>query len=138
MDKPRVVKEAGIHYLALMENLSQPIILERDGEPVAVLMSLAEYETMIAAGQSLSAVQARRAADKVVLQDLVGCALSSGEPLFSPLPAPHWRVPYRYVDGSLVAIVPVDIQSGHVSFTAQERDALLVQVEQLTEANAPD
>jgi PHD/YefM family antitoxin component YafN of YafNO toxin-antitoxin module len=137
MEKPKLVKEAGPQYRALIDDLTQPIILAQDGEPVAVLMSLGEYETLITAGQMLTAVQARRAADKVVLQDLVGCALSSNEPLFAPLPRPHWRVPYRYVDRILLAIVPVDAQSGLVSFTAAERDALLTQVERPAAANAP-
>jgi hypothetical protein len=137
MDKPKLVKEVSPQYLALIDDLSQPIILEQAGEPVAVLMSLTEYETMITADQPLSAVQARRTADKVVLQELVGSALYSGEPLFAPTPHPHWRVPYRYVDGTLLAIVTVDAQSGRVSFTNDERDALLAQVEQLATANAP-
>lgn len=137
MHRSKLVKEVGPQYLALVDDLTQPIILEQDGEPVAVLMSLSEYETILAARQPVSAVQARRAADKVVLQELVGCALSSGEPLFAPTPPPHWRVPYRYVDGTLLAIVPVDARSGLVSFTGEERDALLAQVEQLAAVNAP-
>lgn len=137
MHRSKLVKEVGPQYLALVDDLTQPIILEQDGEPVAVLMSLREYETILAARQPVSAVQARRAADKVVLQDLVGCALSSGEPLFAPTPQPHWRVPYRYVDGTLLAIVPVDALSGLVSFAGEERDALLAQVEQLAAVNAP-
>jgi PHD/YefM family antitoxin component YafN of YafNO toxin-antitoxin module len=52
----KLYKEAGPQYQALLDNLNQPVILEQEGEQVAVLMSLAEYETMMAAGQSLSAV----------------------------------------------------------------------------------
>lgn len=137
MDKTKLIKEVGSQYRLLIDDLAAPVILEQDGEPVAVLMSLNEYETIIATSQPLSAGQARRAADKVVLQELVGCALSSSEPLFAPTPLPHWRVPYRYIDGTLLAIVPVDAQSGMVSFTAEERDALLAQVSRLAELNAP-
>jgi len=39
--------------------------------------------------QGLSAAEARRAADRAVFGDLVGCALSSGEPLWVSTPEPH-------------------------------------------------
>jgi hypothetical protein len=73
-------------------------------------------------------LEARRAADRAVFGDLVGCALSSGEPIWAATPKPQWRVPYRFFDGTLLAIVEVDAQTGAVSLTDEARSNLLAQV----------
>jgi hypothetical protein len=65
----------------------------------------------------------------VVFGDLVGCALSSDEPVWSPEPQPHWRVPYRLLDGRLLAIIHVDAQTAAVALSDRERDALLDKLE---------
>ena len=115
-------------------NLESPIILERDGQPVAVLMSIQEYEryqALLEKQQIISALEARRAADRVVFGDLVGCALSSGTPIWSPEPEPRWRVPYHLFDGTLLTTVEVDARTQTVLLTDEERLTLLERVERL-------
>jgi hypothetical protein len=125
----------------LTADLKQPIVLEQDGQPMAVLMSIETYEhyqTLLTQQEQISAQGARKAADRVVFGDLVGCALNSGAPLFVSKPKPLWRVPYRSFDGTLLAIVEVDAHTATVLLTAQERTDLLDKVERLvTVSNAP-
>ncbi|MDY6874665.1 MAG: type II toxin-antitoxin system Phd/YefM family antitoxin [Chloroflexota bacterium] len=138
MDNPDQVKEASASYSMPVTDLSHPIILERDGQPVAVLMGIEEYEryqALLEEHQGVSALKARRAADRAVFGDLVGCALSSGDPEWAPAPEPRWRVPYRSFDGTLLAVVEVDARTRAVSLTDEERTALLEQVERLVTAN---
>jgi hypothetical protein len=86
----------------------------------------------------ITARAAQRLADRVVFGDLVGCALSSGEPTWAPKPQPHWRVPYRLFDGTLVRVVDVDAYTAEVYLTPRERDHLLRQLERVvTSSNAP-
>lgn len=121
-------------------DLSQPLVLERDGQPLAVLMSIEAYEryqTLLAQQETLSAAAARRAADRAVFRDLVGCALSSGEPVWAAAPTPQWRVPYRFLDGTLLTIITVDAHTGAVSLTEETRTSLLEQVEQLAASANP-
>ena len=118
--------------LTLLADLSQPVVLERDGQPLAVLMSFEayqQYQAILQQRGQISAREARRAADRVVFGDLVGCALSSGEPLWAPSPQPHWRVPYRTFDGVVLTIVNVDAHTAAVSLTETERTHLLEQLE---------
>ncbi len=134
MDDPKRVRENKASYSASVADLSHPIILERDGQPVAALMSIEEYaryQALLKEHQRISALEARRAADRAVFGDLVGCALSSGEPAWVPAPKPHWRVPYRSFDGTLLVVVEVDARTRAVSLTDEERAALLKQVERL-------
>lgn len=122
-------------YSTFVTDLSRPMILERDGQPVAALISIEEYEhyqTLLKEYHRTSAVEARRAADRAVFGDLVGCALSSGAPEWIPDPEPHWRVPYQSFDGTLVATVDVDAHTWAVSLTSEERAKILEQVERLT------
>ena len=44
MDNPKQVREAEAAYSVSVTDLSHPIILERDGQPVAALISIEEYE----------------------------------------------------------------------------------------------
>jgi PHD/YefM family antitoxin component YafN of YafNO toxin-antitoxin module len=140
MSNVRELKETGIPY-TLTTELDQPLILERDGEAVAVLLSMAEYQALMVRQEYLTAGEAHRAANKAVFRDLVGCALSSGEPIWSPQPHPHWRVPYHFINGPLkngplLKIVGVDAHTGEVSLTESEREALLQAVGKLAEENA--
>ena len=133
-DKPKQAKEARASYATPVTDLSQPIILERNGQPVAVLMSIEEYEryqALMQQQESVSALDARRAADRAVFGDLVGCALSSGDPIWVPSPEPRWRVPYRSFDGTVLVTVEVDARTREVSLTDEERTALLQQIERL-------
>jgi PHD/YefM family antitoxin component YafN of YafNO toxin-antitoxin module len=138
MDQPRRVEETSAAYSTMVTDLSHPVILERDGRPTAVLMSIEEYEhyqALLDEHRRASAREARRVADRTVFGDLVGCALSSGEPVWVPDPEPHWRVPYRSFNGTLLAEVEVDAHTQAVSLTDEERAALLEQVERLAAAN---
>jgi len=127
------VKENAVSYVASVTDLSHPLVLERNGQPVAVLMSIEDYERYQALKkehEQESALEARRAADRAVFGDLVGCALSSGESEWVSTPEPHWRVPYRSFDGKLLVSVDVDADTLAVSLTDEERKALLEKVEQ--------
>jgi len=84
--------------------------------------------------QWLSAGEARRAADRAVFGDLVGCALSSGDPLWLPTPEPHWSIPYRSFDGTVLIVVDVDARTGAVALTDEERVALMDRIERLVTA----
>lgn len=134
MEHDKLIKEAQAVYATSIENLDDPIFLERDGQPVAVLMSMKEYtrfQTIADAKTQLSAIAARRAADKALLRDFVGTALTSNAPLFVDAPSACWRVPYRFLDGTLVAIIEVDAYTGKVDLTVSDRDEILTQVEKL-------
>lgn len=82
--------------------------------------------------EQLSAFEARHVADQAVFGDLVDCALRSETPLLVSQPTPHWRVPYRFSDGKLLAIVAVDAYTGRVFLTNEKRTTLLEQAEHLT------
>jgi hypothetical protein len=118
----------------LLADLSQPVVLEREGQPIAVLLSFEayqQYQAFLQQRGQISAQEASRAADRAVFGDLVGCALSSGEPVWAPSPQPHWRIPYRTFDGVVLTIVSVDAYTAAVWLTETERAHLLEQVEQL-------
>jgi len=132
MDEAKKKQKATLWPVTLTADLRQPIILERGGKPVAVLMSFEDYEhyqVLLAQREHISALEARRAADRAVFGDLVGCALSSEEPVWAPAPTSHWRIPYRFFDGALLTIVEVDAYTGAVSLTEEERNNLLEQIE---------
>jgi prevent-host-death family protein len=134
MDDPKQAKEAGVAYSASVADLNQPVIVQRGGQPVAALISIEEYEryqALLREHQEISASGARRVADHAVFRDLVGCALSSGEPTWVPAPEPHWCVPYRSFDGTLLAVVEVNARTQAVSLTFEERATLLEQIERL-------
>jgi PHD/YefM family antitoxin component YafN of YafNO toxin-antitoxin module len=122
-------------------SLEHPVILEQDGKQIAVLISPAEYnqwQATLQMQEQLTAAAARRAADKALFQDLAGCALSSGEPVYVPTPPPRWRVPYRFLpDGGLAAIIEVDARSGTAALTETERRRILSQLEEHTRRNVP-
>jgi hypothetical protein len=86
--------------------------------------------------QWLSAAEARRAADRAVFGDLVGCALSSGRPLWVSAPEPHWSIPYRSFDGTALLVVNVDPRTGAVMLTDEERAALMDKIEDLVKPSA--
>jgi hypothetical protein len=99
---------------------------------MAVLMSIEEYEhyqSLLEQHQKASALEARRAADRVVFGNLVGCALSSGDAMWISGPEPRWRVPYRLFGGTLLAEVEVNARTQPVMLTEDERTDLLKRVE---------
>lgn len=90
-------------------------------------MALAELKH---ATTIISAHTAQKLADKALLGDLVGCALSSQEPLFTPSPTPYWYIPYHYLGEELMTMIRVDANTGVVSLTNEERQAILENVEE--------
>ena len=111
--------------------IGQPVVLEQNGSPVAVLISVSDferYQKLRSTQAPISASEAQRAANRRVFGDLVGCALSCGEPVWIPGPEPHWRVPYRFFDGTLAQVVVVDANTGAVHLTDEDRNALLAKV----------
>ena len=134
MAESKQIKEPGATYSAPIADLSHPVILQRDGKPVAAIISIEEYERYRAAlrePRELSATEARRTADRAMFRDLVGCAISSSEPEWLTSPEPHWRVPYRTFDGQLLTTIDVHARTGQVLLTEEQRAALLDQVERL-------
>lgn len=124
----------------LVDKLGEPVVLEQDGQPKAVLMSIEDYrqyQALLSQREFISLREARRAANRAVFGELVGCPLSCGEPLLVPQPSPHWQIPYRLFDGTLMITVEVDAHSGTVSLTEQERADLLERVRQAVIANGP-
>ena len=121
------------HINGISVALDQPVVLEQDGNSVAVLISVADYQRFqkLRSTQSpISASQARRAANRRVFGDLVGCALFCGEPVWIPQPNPRWHVPYRFFDGTLAQVVKVDGYTATVALTDEERESLLRKVRQ--------
>ncbi len=126
MDTKSMPVEVGISV-----QIGQPVVLEQNGNPVAVLISVSDferYQQLRFIQTPISASQARRAANRRVFGDLVGCALSCDEPVWVPNPEPRWRIPYRLFDGTLVQVVEVDGYTGQVSLTDERRVELLGKV----------
>ncbi len=124
-------KSMPVEVNGISVQIDQPVVLEQNGNPVAVLISVLEferYQRLRSAQTHISASQARRAANRRVFGDLVGCALSCGEPVWTPSPQPHWRIPYRLFDGTLVQVVQVDGHTEAVFLTDEEREELLQKV----------
>lgn len=126
------LREIGIPY-ETVGDLSHPVVVQQDGHPIGVLISLENYEQyqqFIKAKEPISAREAMRAANSIVFGDLVGCPLSCGDPIWVPKPEPRWRIPYRLFNGTLMRFVEVDAFSRQVFLSTQERDALLNNVKQ--------
>jgi len=126
------LREIGIPFEKLGD-LSRPVVLQQDGHPIGVLISIENYEQyqrLTEAKQPISAREAMRAANRIVFGDLVGCPLSCGDPILAPKPEPRWRIPYRLFDGTLMRLVEVDAFSSEVFLSTRERDALLKKVQQ--------
>lgn len=131
MNQEKPIKEPSVSYQVAHANLEQPVIVEEEGKPVAVLLSMAEYEQYQMLRQTqhfLSATAARRAADRALFQDLVGLAVHSEEPIWSPPPHAQWRVPYRIINGPLLTLIAVDARTGEVALTEEQRSQFLTQV----------
>ena len=124
----------------LVKGLTDPIVLEQQGQPIAVLISLADYEiyqTLRKQQPHISKDEARCLANQVVFDDLVGCALSSGQPTWQMMPTPRWQIPYHTFNGHLLKMIDVDAVTGEVFLTTEERSHLLNAVERSLETDAP-
>ena len=112
--------------------LTQPLILEEQGEPLVVVLSYEVYQRLSRQHPPLSSREAQGIANRAVFGDLVGCAISSDEPIWVPAPVPHWRVPYRHWNGKLLTIIEVDAETGDTNLTAEARQKLLDEVQTQT------
>ena len=131
MTIPKSMREISIPYTTITTDLAEPILLQEAGTAIAAVMSMedyAHYQALRTQEERISATAARRAANRALFQDLVGCALSVGEPLWVPEPTPHWRVPYRLFTGEIVALIQVDAESGQVALDAETRNGILQKV----------
>jgi len=77
----------------------------------------------------ISAAEAVWAADQA-LGDLEVHGLSREKPTLVPLPKPHWWIPYRFSDGTILAILRVDALAGTVLLSDEEQANLWQQIEQ--------
>ena len=109
-------------------DLTQPLILEEHGEPLAVVLSYEAYQRLSHNEHFISSREARRLANRAVFGDLVGCPLSVDELVWVPSPKPHWRVPYRHFDQTLLIIVEVDASTGQTNLTAEARARLMAEM----------
>ena len=135
MNDITILKEATAQYLAKTD-LDTPAILEQEGVPVAVLLSIDTYQELLQAKETISAREAKRLANRAIFQELVGCALSVEEPVFFPKPYAHWRVPYRTFDGELIKLVAVNAHTGEVQLTETERNELLASATEWVSKNS--
>jgi PHD/YefM family antitoxin component YafN of YafNO toxin-antitoxin module len=129
----KVIRELAPTYNVTKADVAQPIFLQERGETVAVIISLDDYtryQALLHSTALISAADARRLANRAIFGDLVGLALSCGEPLWVESPQPVWRIPYRLFDGTLVKTVEVDARSGKVALSSAQRTRILKQVQQ--------
>jgi hypothetical protein len=139
LNKPNNIRATSEWSDALLDKLESPVILEQNGQPRTVLISVKDYQryqALLAQQEYVSAHEARQAANRAVFGDLVGCPFRCGEPVWAAEPEPHWRVPYRLFNGTLMTIVEVDAFTGIVSLTEEERTDLWKRVRQAVTADA--
>ncbi|GIK40393.1 MAG: hypothetical protein BroJett011_42260 [Chloroflexota bacterium] len=119
---------------ATIVSTGRPVIIKDPKTPL-VMLTLAEfkhYRWLMSQQNYISAAKAHKAANRAVLQDLVGCPLGAGHPEWVEEPAPHWEVPFHYSgDGTLVTTIEVDAQTGQAWLTEAERDELMGRFERM-------
>ncbi|MCE7987112.1 MAG: type II toxin-antitoxin system Phd/YefM family antitoxin [Caldilinea sp. CFX5] len=134
MNSSQTLRKVAAEYKTVTGHSDKPpLILEHDGEAVAVLLSLQDferYQALLHTDQFISATVARRAANRAIFGDLVGCPVSCDEPVWVPDPTPYWRVPYRLFDSTLLCVVTIDARTGEALFTNADRTALFEQIQQ--------
>ena len=138
MESRKIIKEVRPPYLVNQETPEEAVFLQDKGQTVAVMISIAEYEryqVLLHATATINASEARKLANRVIFGDLVGLALSVGDPVWVQAPQPAWRIAYRLFDGTLVRVVDVDAQTGQVLLSSQERDKMLMKVSTWVEKN---
>lgn len=110
--------------LERLENLSQ-----KQRQPVdATLIKAAEQFLQTAGGELIPPKIAWRVANRALLGDLAGTALSIGKPQFYDHPKPVWRVPFTTRDGKVFTEIEVDARTAAVNLTEEERQSLLDQL----------
>lgn len=130
-DWSKFVKD--IERQASVVSVGRPVIL-KDTRPPLVLLSLPEYKHyrwLMSQQGYISAADARRAAHRAFLQDLVGCPVGDSSPEWVEEPAPHWEVPFHYKDGTWVTTIEVDARTGETGLSETRRNELLEQLEKL-------
>lgn len=127
----QAIKEVSIPYTTIKTNLTEPVILQEEGKPIAAVISVKDFEDYQAfrnQPRRLSAAEARRIANRALFQELVGCALNVGDPIWAPTPIPVWRIPYRLFTGEIVAVIEVRADTGEVQLDAHTRAEILQKV----------
>lgn len=111
--------------LERLEHLSR-----KQHQPVdATLLKAAEQFLQTAGGDFISPKIAQRVAGRAFFGDLVGTALSVGEPKFyDHHPRSIWRVPFITRDGKVFTEIEVDARTASVKLTEEERQSLLDQL----------
>ncbi|MCK6623651.1 MAG: hypothetical protein DPW09_30890 [Anaerolineae bacterium] len=96
------------------------------------MIILKDYQThqlLLEQRNYVSIREARRAASRAFLGDLVGCQVSCGEPVWVSAPQSLWQGPFRFFDGTPLTVIEVDARTRRAWLTEAKRDALLNQVE---------
>ncbi len=96
---------------------------------VMALQEQRQQELRASEKTQISAAEAIRAADQL-LGDLERHGLSHEKPTLVPMSKPHWWIPYRFSDGTILAIIRVDALTGAVLLSSEEQANLWQQVEQ--------
>jgi hypothetical protein len=94
-----------------LDDLTKPLIQERDRQPRAIVIILKDYQThqlLLEQRNYVSIREARRAASRAFLGDLVGCQVSCGEPVWVSAPQSLWQGPFRFFDGTPLTVIEVD------------------------------
>ena len=98
-------------------------------QPVeALLLKAVEQFLQTASGELIPSKVAWRVANRALLGDLAGTALSIGKPQFYDHSRPVWRVPFITRDGKVFTEIEVDARTAAVKLTEEERQLLLDQL----------
>jgi len=119
-----IAVEVPQEILERLEHLSQ-----KQHQPVeAILLKAVEQFLQTASGELIPPKIAWRVANRALLGDLAGTALSIGKPQFYDHPRPVWRVPFITRDGKVFTEIEVDARTAVVKLTEEERQSLLDQL----------
>ena len=98
-------------------------------QPIETILRRAvEQFLQTAGGELIPPKIAWRVANRALLGDLVGTALSIGDPQFYDNPKPAWRVPFKTRDGKVFTEIEVDARTAVVKLTENERQLVLDQL----------
>lgn len=129
-DWPKFVE--GINRQAHIVSAGRPVIIKDPDAPL-VILTLAEFEHyrwLMDQQRHVSASDARRAANRAFLRDLVGTQVGNGPLVWATDPLPHWKVPFHHTDGTLITTIDVDAKTGEAQLSEVERAQLFDQLEE--------